>query len=64
MTDEYPVYAKLSLQKALQLGGDYFDWDDYDYCEEDEPEEDENFDRKFKGLRPLHLYVAPVSVGV
>lgn len=36
MTDEYPVYAGLSPQKALQLGGDYFDWDDY--------EEDEHFD--------------------
>jgi len=27
---EYPVYAKLSEQKALQLGGDYF------YSEDDE----------------------------
>lgn len=45
MTDEYPVYAKISPQKALQLGGDYFNWDDYDYCEEDN--EDEQFDCGF-----------------
>lgn len=36
MTDEYPVYARLSPQKALQLGGDYFDWEDNDDYDDDD----------------------------
>ncbi|MEH2243962.1 hypothetical protein [Nostoc sp.] len=38
--DEYPVYAQLSLEKLLQLGGDYF-------YEEDDQEFDSEFDCGF-----------------
>ncbi len=39
--DKYPVYAQLPREKLLQMGGDYFDWDDYDYEEGDELSEPE-----------------------